>query len=314
MNAIIVGPNGRPSMKQMLAIFEFDSEVTLYTYRTLRNGNRRWSCLLSKDSENEIPLSAPPAFSSGDKIVMWGTRVEVTKEFDTIVYNPPNVTINASNKKRAREILQEKKIATPLLVKNTELYKVRYPVIIRRDHHRAGIDFHVSYTDEDSFKIIETLGVGPDNYYISEVYPKTEEYRVHCASGKVLLVKRKPEPDDKSIIPWNFHQVEQAWSIVDRKDYNYEMVSLALSAVEAVDLDYGAVDIMSKPSKDGYPAHVVVEINTAPSYTPYLISKYGAYFNLIFSKDSKLVPWDFKKFRKGISLAWKNSQLNNRNK
>jgi hypothetical protein len=66
---------------------------------------------------------------------------------------------------------------------------------------------------------------------------------------------------------------------------------------------------MSYPAKLDYPEHVVAEINTAPSYTPYLISKYGAYFDKLFRTKGKLEPWDYTKFKKATSLGWKNKQL-----
>jgi carbamoylphosphate synthase large subunit len=83
---------------------------------------------------------------------------------------------------------------------------------------------------------------------------------------------------------------------------------MALEAVKALDLDFGAVDIMTKNHKD-FKEHVVVEVNTAPSYTPYLISKYGSYFNLLFKTEDKYKSWEFEKFKKAPSFAWKNYQL-----
>ena len=311
MNAIIVGANGRPSILDMMRTFDFDSEVVMYTYLRSRRKNKTiWQSYTNlKHGLTHKRGISEPSFNTGDKVIMWGTRVQIELG-NAIVYNHPKVSNNASNKKIAREIFEEKDIAAPKLIKHNELYKAPYPVIIRKDRHRAGIEFYIANNDLEATTIVSKLNGA--EYYISEIYPKTAEYRVHCASGKALLVKQKPSPEDKSVVAWNFHQNQLPWSTIDRAKYDFDMVSLSLKAIDALGLDYGAVDIMSEPSRDGFPKHVVVEVNTAPSYTPYLISKYGAYFNKIFSESTKLEAWDHSKFKKGKSLSWKNKQLNNK--
>lgn len=308
MDAIIVGANGRPSILELIRTFPFKSNVAVFNYRRGKGGKTTWYKYLSSDKGNKRTVVNEPSFKAGDKVIMWGTRVQVQLG-NAIVYNHPSVTRNASNKKAAREIFVKEKIDAPKLVKNNELHTTQYPVIIRKDHHRAGIGFHIANSDEEALNFIKNMK--GQEYYISEIYPKTEEYRVHCAHGKALLVKRKPEPEDKSIVAWNFHQIELPWTTIERKNYDFDMVTLALNACKAIGVDFGAVDIMSNPVK-GYkgPKHVVVEINTAPSYTPYLISKYGAYFDLLFNSATKVEHWDYTKFNKGNSLSWKNKQLN----
>lgn len=304
MNAIIVGPDGRPSMLELMRTFKFNTDVTLFTYRRTRSDRNLWSEYSDK-SENFVRYSTKePKFTSGDKIIMWGTRIALPFPKGVIIYNKPRNAAKASNKSIARALFEKNKIATPKLIKDKDLFKTMYPVIIRKSQHRAGIGFYVANNDVEAFKIMKALH--PD-YYISEVYPKTEEYRIHCACGKALLVKRKPEPEDKSVIAWNFHQNELPWTTIQRKDYDHEMVSLALNAMDTIGLDFGAVDVMSNPKLEQ--KHVVVEINTAPSYTPYLIEKYGAFFDLAFTSEGKLEKWDHSKFKKGSSLSWKNTQL-----
>jgi len=310
MNVIIVGANGRPSILDMIQTYPFKSEVIVLTYkRNRKTGGTFWTRINSSDKgKKQLRLSTAPTFTHEDKIIMWGTRIQINLN-GAMVFNSPANANNASNKKIAREIFEKENIAAPKLIHNNELHTASYPLIIRKDRHRAGIGFNIVNNDIEALKIIKGMNEG--EYYMSEIYPKTEEYRVHCGSGKALLVKRKPEPNDKSIVAWNFHQNELPWTTIERKNYDHEMVSLALRAVDAVGLDFGAVDVMSHPIK-GYngPKHVVVEINTAPSYTPYLIEKYGAYFDLLFSTKDKFDKWDHSKFTKGTSLAWKNKQLN----
>jgi len=309
MNAIIVGPNGRPSILEMVRTYDFNELFYVFTYKRLRNGTTSWRKYVSDNKiESVILMKNPPSFGKGDKVIMWGTRVQIELG-EAIVYNHPNVSNNASNKKTARLIFEEKGIAAPKLVKREFLYKCSYPLIIRRDRHRAGIGFNIANNDVEALGFIDKMH--NDEYYMSEIYPKTAEFRVHCAMGKALLVKQKPTPEDKYIVAWNFHQVEEAWTTINRKDYNFEMIKLALDAITALEIDYGAVDIMSYPSKKGFPDHVVAEVNTAPSFTPYLIEKYGAFFDKIFRTEGKIEVWDYSKFKKGPSFSWKNAQIKN---
>jgi hypothetical protein len=307
MNIILVGPNGRPSILDMLNTYNFNTEINIVTYKRLRTGKTVW-ILYNKINGlvTEKKLLTPPSFTADDKVVMWGTRIQL--DFDkATVYNDVNSLNHASNKKLAREIFIKNDIAAPKLISIEELTTCKYPVIIRKSHHHAGIGFHIANNRNEALIIVKAMK--NEEYYISEFYPKTAEYRVHCASGKVLLLKQKPTPEDKTMIAWNFHQNELPWSTIERKDYDVDMVKLALNAIKAVGLDFGAVDIMSYPTDKTLSIHVVAEINTAPSYTPYLISKYGAYFDYIFSSDTKVEHWDYNIFKKGKSLSWKNNQL-----
>lgn len=307
MNAIIVGPNGRISILEMLKTFPFKEEIVVFTYKTYKDGRRVWYKRSSKAPEASEKITANPSFGRGDKVVFWGTRVSI-ETGTAIVYNSYSNLANASNKGRARSLFHEAGIPIPMLVHFSELKEANYPLIIRRNNHRAGIGFYAVNDEKEALDIINNRMHRTD-FYISEVYPKTAEYRVHCASGKALLVKQKPTPKDKSKIAWNFHQNEMPWSTIARKDYDLDMVKMALEAVNVLGLDFGAVDVMSKPESKGFPEHVIVEVNTAPSYTPYLIEKYGAYFSLLFKNKDKMEPWDYSKFKKGGSLSWKNDQL-----
>jgi carbamoylphosphate synthase large subunit len=247
-----------------------------------------------------------PSFRRGDKVVFWGSRAILDTK-DAIVYNSPEKLAKASKKGLARKIMKEEGIAIPKTEFNVRMARrtLDYPMIITPEKHRAGKHFFVAHNYNELTNYFKKV----ENGYISELFPKTKEYRVHVASGKALLVKQKPEPDDKGTIAWNFAENEKPWTTINRKDYDYDMLKLALTAVEKLGLDFGAVDIMSYPTDKNMPNHVVCEINTAPSYTPYLIEKYGSYFDKIFSMDTKLEPWDYSKFKKAKSFSWKNFQL-----
>lgn len=302
MNAIIVGHNGRPSMLSLITKYPFDKEVILFLQHTGTGELRRYS---SKTGRKYDVIDRLPVFTKGDKVIRWGSRVHITSN-GAMVYNKASNMKNATNKRMAREIFLEKGINAPKYITLDNLHETAYPIVLRNETHRGGKEFYVSNNDVETFDIISKLGNG---YYMSEVYPKTAEYRVHCAHGKVLLIKRKPEPEDKSVVAWNWCQNKLPWSVVNRKDYDFDMCKLALKAIDAVGIDFGAVDMMSYPTDKNLPKHVVAEINTAPSHTPYLRKKYGAYFNLLFNTKGRMKFWEYNKYTKPESFVWKNFQL-----
>jgi glutathione synthase/RimK-type ligase-like ATP-grasp enzyme len=307
MNAIIVGVNGRPSIIQLLKMYKFDSPVTVFSQYHKKNGEELWKQIeMMSDGYIGIRPVKRPSFKNGDKVIFWGSRAQLNTG-GAIVYNAPEKLAHASKKGLARKILKEKKLAIPKTEFSVDaaMRNLTFPMIVRPESHRAGKDFYVCNTRDEltrSFKKVK-------NGYISEFYPKQKEYRIHTASGKALLVKQKPEPDDKTEIAWNFAQNEKPWTTIDRKDYDIEMLKLAIEAIKVLELDFGAVDIMAFPTKRNLPKYVITEVNTAPSYTPYLIEKYGAYFNKLFSLGKKMDVFDTSKFKKGKSFSWKNFQL-----
>jgi glutathione synthase/RimK-type ligase-like ATP-grasp enzyme len=306
MNAIIVGLNGRPSILDLLFTYHFKNDVTVFSNFVNKSNNKIfWKSYTGKEKSKVID---EPVFHKGDKIIRWGDRIQLSTN-GAIVYNTNEALNNASNKKLSREIMEKAGVSVPILIPDNEMYKSNYPVVVRPARHHAGNEFYVVNNDNDLINITRRLGSG--NYYISQVYPKTEEYRIHCACGKVLLLKRKPEPDNKNEIAWNFAINEKPWTTIERREYSPTMVKLALDAVKSLGLDFGAVDIMSKPTDKTLPTHVVLEVNTAPSFTPYLIEKYGLLFDKIFSSPTKIEHWDYTKFSQGKSLSWKNKQLKN---
>jgi hypothetical protein len=255
----------------------------------------------SQVKNGPIRSISEPHFGREDKVIRWGNSIPFNGSF--VSYNSPGAVSISSDKGRFREVMMSNEIPIP-----TPYHKdtVNWPIVIRPLHHHAGKHFFVANNALEFKKITSQLS----NFYASEVYPKQREVRVHCCSGKVLLIKEKPAPKDKNIIAWNFAVNEEAWSTIDRSNYDPALCKIALDAMKAIDLDIGAVDVMFDPIDKSKARYVVCEINTAPSLTDYLSSKYAQYFDFIFNSSSKISTWDCSKFKKGESFAWKNDQLN----
>ena len=149
MNAIIVGANGRPSMIEMLKLHNFSQAVTVFTYRHTRKNTTFWQSITPNKGEVDVKkISSLPVFSKADKILMWGTRIKLATN-GAIVYNAPEFSNNASNKRIARELFEKNEIASPKLVKLSDIHLAKFPLIVRRERHRAGIDFNVANSDTE---------------------------------------------------------------------------------------------------------------------------------------------------------------------
>jgi len=108
-----------------------------------------------------------------------------------------------------------------------------------------------------------------------EYIPKKEEYRVHIFKGEVLHCQRKARklehPADK--VNWQIrnHANGFIFEIKEPEDVPEMCIEQALLAVQAVGLDFGAVDVIwNEKQQKAY----VLEINTAPGLEGSTLDKY----------------------------------------
>lgn len=112
---------------------------------------------------------------------------------------------------------------------------------------------------------------------------KKEEYRVHVLDGNVIDAQRKMRksdvPDDS--VNWKVRNVAGGF-IYGREGVALrdEAKALAVKAVEALGLDFGAVDIIWNQRADKY---YVLEVNTAPGLTGTTLESYINAFKEVLS-------------------------------
>lgn len=115
-------------------------------------------------------------------------------------------------------------------------------------------------------------GTGLGNHELfSEFIPNEREYRLHVCGGVVISVQRKylerPELDDHGYI--KNHQHGYVFE-TPRKELNKSRQEAAVAAVEALGLDFGAVDlVVDRAGKE-----FVLEVNTAPALSPLRLQQY----------------------------------------
>lgn len=209
-------------------------------------------------------------------VINWGNHVFSQNNYFKV--NKPAGISLASDKAQSRMFLQESGIKVPKTYMETNLNfyeKLKYPLIVRPSHHHGGKDFNVF----QNYKELEPFLWGKvfPHWYVSEVFEKTTEYRVHCGHGRVLIVQEKP------LVPGELRANQavnhESWKVLKWGEINQKIALESLKAVKVLGLDYGAVDIMYN-STDG--SFAICEVNTSPSInTDYSSGKYAKYFSWI---------------------------------
>jgi glutathione synthase/RimK-type ligase-like ATP-grasp enzyme len=115
---------------------------------------------------------------------------------------------------------------------------------------------------------------------------KESEWRIHVVNGAVIDATRKiRDPDFRGEPNWAVRNHEGGFIYARNSGAPSEdTVRQAVAAVEAVGLDFGAVDVMVSRATRGHPEVLsyVLEINTAPGLVGQTVESYaGAFKNVI---------------------------------
>jgi hypothetical protein len=223
--------------------------------------------------ERRRPAEITEILSGNNKVINWGNHI--FSDNSKFSLNVPSAVANASNKTFSRRILRKAKIAIPATYFYNEDFRESLPVIARPAYHHAGNNFYVLNNTNEYVKLSSKYDL--KNWYFSEIFPKTHEFRVHCAHGKILQVSNKPLAEGE--LRANHSVVEESWRALKWSEYNDNVCVQSLKAIEALCLDYGAVDIMYNSANNSV---AICEVNTSPSITTeYSSGKYAEYFSWV---------------------------------
>lgn len=172
------------------------------------------------------------------------------------VYNPPAKVAVAINKLTCLQALSEAGVRVPPFT--TDIAIARQwtdegkEVVERRLLRGSGGE---GITIRNSASAISRAPL------YTQYTKKKYEYRVHVINGQVADIQRKARRVDATVCNWKIRNLESGF-IFMRKGVTVpkDVVDQALLAMQAIDLDFGAVDVI-------YNAHeaqaYVLEINTA---------------------------------------------------
>jgi len=190
-----------------------------------------------------------------------------------ILNNPDAVNV-ASNKLSTFRALQSAGISIPEFTTShlvARSWLDAGEIIVERHNLRGssgeGIRI-VSMDDEDTEADIQQAPL------YTKFIAKTAEYRVHIFNGQMIdFVQKKrvsTERRDDTFNPY-ISSMEHGWVFTRTEVPEVPgVIRLAQAAVAALDLDFGAVDIMSFEGRS-----YVLEVNTAPGLAGTTLVKYG---------------------------------------
>ncbi len=259
--------------------------TTIITYARNGWGSAPKISSLMKQENEVIRVRRGEHTKPCDLLIRWASRVNWSHAGKVI--NPARGIGLASNKAGARLLLQENNVPVPrtAVLGETSWVGWNFPVVVRPFYHRAGNEFYVlGYVELEQF---ESEQLGQSDWYVSEFYPKTHEYRVHVAHGRVLLVNekvpREGQEEKRSEPIWNHATNDFEFKVLRWRDLPVEAMRIAIQACEVLGLDYAGVDVMTGAE----PPAVICEVNCSPTLEDYAAEQYAIYFDWLVRTGGK---------------------------
>lgn len=198
--------------------------------------------------------------------INWGRALANTK------LNPD--ISNVTNKRRMRELFQEHNVPMPELIepnyiKLQEAINKYGTIVGRPDTHMKGRGFWLCRNMTDVAKALRGTRKKRAATHFMEYVEAPREYRAHIFLGKSIRISEK------------LHTAFHEYTTI-RPSHNVNHVrEAAKKAIEAVGLDFGAVDILADDDNCW-----VLEVNSAPGLGGSMPRVYAEKFNEWFKEES----------------------------
>jgi hypothetical protein len=170
-----------------------------------------------------------------------------------------NERVNQWDKMEHLEIFIGNNILAPLVYRVQWMppaaYLKPYPWLARKRQHQKGKDIVVCQCDKEAFACTDT------HDFFTPWIPTQTEYRVWVFRNKALTIYEKVFKGEGEYE--GFMRNHRFGFRFDQRDElldNKELIKPAIAAVKAIDLDFGAVDVLF--GKDG--KYYVLEVNSMP--------------------------------------------------
>jgi len=213
--------------------------------------------------------------SPAKRVINWGSGNLPAQVAACTVLNPPEAIRRASNKLKSFELFRDANVSIPPFFTTKE-----------EANEYLGQNLHSSVVCRTVLNGHSGVGIvianNQDDLVDAPLYTayvkKQEEYRYHVFMGKVVDIQRKARKMDvpKEDVNWQVRNLDGGF-IFAREGVveSEEAAKNAIMAVEALGLDFGAVDLIWNKKEDTY---FVLEVNTAPGLSGTTLEGYAARF------------------------------------
>lgn len=175
----------------------------------------------------------------------------------------------ASNKLRAFEAFQQAGLSTVPWTTDREVAK-QWPGLIFARHSLTG---HSGEGIEQYDAETNPIQRFPEAPLYTKYVKKTYECRIHIFKGRMIDAQIKRKVRDAEEVNNAVRNIHTGW-VYCREDFTptQECIDLAIQAVQATQLDFGAVDIIYNRH---YNQYYLLEVNTAPGLTGTTLTNYA---------------------------------------
>lgn len=203
-----------------------------------------------------------------DYLIRWGSRSSVEYAPRDGVINSQTSLRQTSDKLESLRMLEEAGINVPDFVEDRDEISETfgYPALGRSENHTRGQDINLILQWRDAY-------LTDGNDFFTEYIPTDMEYRMHVANGEVVKVHEKRLRSEADNHPF-IRNAETGWVFLNPRD-EAPPDQLAVDAVSALGLDFGAVDVVREEETGD---HYILEVNSAPSLDEANLERYGEAF------------------------------------
>jgi hypothetical protein len=202
-----------------------------------------------------------------DYLIRWGSRTGAGWRPRETVINSRASLNNNSDKLDAMRQLENAGIPVPPYTEDRDDFgdEIDYPLVGREEQHSRGEDINLILQWRDAYLT--------ENDFFVKYIPTDLEYRMHVVNGDVVQIHEKRLRSEADNHPF-IRNAETGWVFVEPRE-TPPPDQLAIDAVGALGLDFGAVDVIREEDTGD---HYVLEVNTAPSLDEANLRRYGEAF------------------------------------
>lgn len=206
--------------------------------------------------------------NNDDVLIRYGETAHKNTDllFRKVLNKSENIE-KSKNKCISSLLLKQHNIPIPeIFFIKSDIIKKDLPVLRRLKYHSRGTDIIL-------IKKLKDLTNGD---YYSKFIKTDLEYRVHVFNNEAIRIQKKVPK--KGIKKTFIHNFENGYLLRDNFEHNLKLernlISLSISSIKAIGLDFGAVDILISKERKPY----VLEVNSAPRLNKYGRQLYSLYF------------------------------------